>query len=88
MMTKYRFNIHFFYLCSWRHLVSGVALGFLGYILGAVFATIARSHLLNEFTLFEKVTSPFHSLLMLYCGFSVSLICSFHCHGLAKMGTE
>jgi len=36
------FNQHFFYLCSWRHLVSGVALGFLGYILGAVFATIAR----------------------------------------------
>lgn len=36
------FNLHFFYLCSWRHLVSGVALGLLGYILGAVFATIAR----------------------------------------------
>ena len=41
-MTKYRFNLYFFYLCSWRHLVSGVALGFLGYILGALFATIAR----------------------------------------------
>jgi len=36
------FNLHFFYLCSWRHLVSGVALGFLGYVLGAVFATLVR----------------------------------------------
>jgi len=36
------FSLHFFYLCSWRHLVSGVALGLLGYILGAVLATIAR----------------------------------------------
>ena len=35
-------NLHFFYLCSWRHLVSGVALGFSGYILGATLAALAR----------------------------------------------
>lgn len=35
-------NLHFFYLCSWRHLVSGIALGFSGYILGATLAALAR----------------------------------------------
>ena len=44
---EYRFSPFFFYLCSWRHLVSGVALGLLGYVLGAVLATIARSLVLS-----------------------------------------
>merc|ERR1719153_1372976 len=35
-------NTHFFYLCSWRHLISGVLLGFLGYTFGALFSLLAR----------------------------------------------
>jgi len=33
-------NVHFFYLCSWRHIVSGACLGFLGYIFGAALAAL------------------------------------------------
>ena len=54
---EYRFSLHFFYLCSWRHLVSGVALGLLGYILGAVHATIARSLELSFMLLVLLVSS-------------------------------
>eukprot|EP00092_Neocalanus_flemingeri_P008615 GFUD01009284.1.p1 GENE.GFUD01009284.1~~GFUD01009284.1.p1 ORF type:complete len:470 (+),score=105.83 GFUD01009284.1:48-1412(+) len=35
-------NIHFFYLCTWRHIVSGACLGFLGYIFGAGLAALFR----------------------------------------------
>ena len=35
-------NLHFFYLCTWRQIVSGASLGFLGYIFGAALAAIFR----------------------------------------------
>jgi len=35
-------NIHFFYLATWRHLVSGCLLGFGGYMAGASLAFICR----------------------------------------------
>jgi len=35
-------NLHFFYLATWRHLVSGCLLGFGGYIAGAGLAFICR----------------------------------------------
>ena len=35
-------NKHFFYLCTWRQLVAGSLLGFLGYTLGAGLALICR----------------------------------------------
>jgi len=35
-------NRHFFYLVSWRHIVSGMSLGVLGYIFGAACAAMAR----------------------------------------------
>ena len=33
-------NLHFFYLCTWRHLVSGACVGLLGYLFGAGVAWI------------------------------------------------
>ena len=35
-------NVFFFYLVTWRHLVAGACLGFLGYTFGATAATLAR----------------------------------------------
>lgn len=35
-------NVHFFYLCSWRHLFSGACLGFMGYIFGAALAALLQ----------------------------------------------
>ena len=35
-------NIHFFYLCTWRHAVSGACLGFLGLLFGAGFAALLK----------------------------------------------
>ena len=70
---EYRFSLHFFYLCSWRHLVSGVALGLLGYILGAVLATIARS--------LEFVFFLFSSLMVSFLQ-SQGLISSIDNHGV------
>ena len=35
-------NLFFFYLVTWRHLVAGACLGFLGYSIGAAAATTAR----------------------------------------------
>ena len=35
-------NLFFFYLVTWRHLVAGACLGFLGYSIGAAAATAAR----------------------------------------------
>ena len=35
-------NKHFFYLCTWRQLVAGSLLGFMGYTLGAGLALICR----------------------------------------------
>ena len=35
-------NLFFFYLVTWRHLVAGACLGFLGYTFGASAALLAR----------------------------------------------
>ena len=35
-------NLHFFYLCTWRTIVSGALLGILGYIFGALLAFVAK----------------------------------------------
>ena len=35
-------NLFFFYLVTWRHLVAGACLGFLGYTFGATAAILTR----------------------------------------------
>ena len=35
-------NSHFFYLCTWRTIISGALLGILGYIFGALLAFVAK----------------------------------------------
>ena len=35
-------NLFFFYLVTWRHLVAGACLGFLGYTFGASAALLAK----------------------------------------------
>ena len=35
-------NVFFFYLVTWRHLLSGASLGFFGYALGGGAAVLAR----------------------------------------------
>jgi hypothetical protein len=35
-------NLYFFYLVTWRHLAAGACLGFLGYLMGASAALLAR----------------------------------------------